>query len=400
MNSFKKYLDNGATLFILRSPFLDYKILTLYILILNTIIGAIMQIEGYSIFDYPFNIINITTTVLVYIALLAIKTLFPKALDLFGYGDPDSKYYKIMKSIIKDEKDIDIIRNDIKTHLFNYKDLKYGLLMGIAIYGIYNYQLILGLNSYMFYGKYLIHFPFNIIVFILDQTYFGLIILHGSAAVYSAIYIMTMINKAIKKENLKIWHLNTLLKNEILYATSDKPNIEKLHETIEHMEPFHRFRENIEEITKIPLILTYAILGITITFSGVIVIYAILNNTKLQGTDYFALSILTLFALISLIISTKTIWKSMRNVKRSFLDIFELVYDELEQKYMLLMAMGRSQKVEETKAILNKDMEILNSMISEVKAYKTFPITTSTLLKIVTSSLIPIISIIIKTYMQ
>lgn len=90
----------------------------------------------------------------------------------------------------------------------------------------------------------------------------------------------------------------------------------------------------------------------------------------------------------------------MRNVKRSLLDIFEIVYDELEQKYMLLMAMGRSPKLEEIKNTLNEDLDVLNSMITEVKGYKTFPITTNSLLKIITSAFLPIISMIIKMYMQ
>lgn len=77
---------------------------------------------------------------------------------------------------------------------------------------------------------------------------------------------MFAINKAIKKENLRIWHFNNILKNEILFAAkNEKPDMNKLHNTIKNMEPFHKFRQNLQEIAKIPLVITYTILAIIVT---------------------------------------------------------------------------------------------------------------------------------------
>ncbi len=399
MKHFKKYIDNGATMFILKSPVIDYKVATAIIIVVNSILGYIMYLEGYTFFDYPLNIVNIAVIISIYIALYMIRNLIPKALDLFGYGDKDNEYHKILRSILKNDEEINKVRKYIESHLFNNKDLKYSIVISVIVYISLTYQYFI--TGYKFYN-YTISYPNVIITIITDQTFFfvGLLI-HAFTALYSAIFIMFAINKAIKKENLRIWHFNNILKNEILFAAKNKKtDMNKLHNTIKNMEPFHKFRQNLQEIAKIPLVITYTILAIIVTGGGSIVISKILKNEPIFTQDIFVFAILTFVALTSIGISTKSLWSSMRNVKRSLLDIFEIVYDELEQKYMLLMAMGRSPKLEEIKNTLNEDLDVLNSMITEVKGYKTFPITTNSLLKIITSAFLPIISMIIKMYMQ
>ncbi len=396
MKVFEKYIKKGTTMFTLKSPIFNYKYATLIILAVNIILGIIVHLEGYTIFDYPLNGMNLSAIITIYLAIYLVRKLLPKFLDLFGFGDENDENYQRLLNIIRKKEIVKELQEDISSRLFNYKDLKYGLLITILAYIPF---FISWAPNYKFYNC-VIHPPLLYIAFTIDQSFFFFVILlHAFTALYVVIIMMMTINKSVRKENLKIWHFNNLLKNEILFASrSENKDIKKLHNMINNMEPFHKFRNDIQEITKIPLIMTYAILVLVIMIGFNILISKTIYKLPIYSSDIVIFSIVTIVILIFLFLTTRASWITMRNVKKSLLEIFELVYDELEQKYMILMAMGRSQKVEETKIKLRKDLEVLNSMLSEIKGYKTFPISTSKLMKIITSSLIPLLSMIIKMY--
>lgn len=165
MKHFKKYIDNGATMFILKSPVIDYKVATAIIIVINSILGYIMYLEGYTIFDYPLNIVNIAVIISIYIALYMIRNLIPKALDLFGYGDKDNEYHKILRSILKNDEEINKVRKYIESHLFNNKDLKYSIVISVIVYISLTYQYFI--TGYKFYN-YTISYPNVIITIITD----------------------------------------------------------------------------------------------------------------------------------------------------------------------------------------------------------------------------------------